>query len=104
MTMILSLTGKIVRKSLIFLVVIQNGAWTEALTIRTSMELASWVHSISLNGCWLLIIKNSMLTDHKPVYSGCCGWIFSTINGREFCKTGKVVEPHFTLGKFIYIF
>lgn len=56
MTMILSLTGKIVRKSLIFWVVIQNGAWTEALTIRTNTELASWVHSMLLSGCWLLII------------------------------------------------
>lgn len=58
MTMILSLTGTIVRKSVTFWVVIQNGAWTEAFTIRTSMELASWVHNMSLNGCWLLIIKN----------------------------------------------
>jgi hypothetical protein len=39
-------------------------------------------------------IINSKSTDHKPVNSGCCRWIFSTVNGREFCKAGKVVSLH----------
>ena len=40
---------------------------------------------------------SSILNYSLPIYAGCHRWIFSTLNCREFCKTGKVVEPHFGL-------
>lgn len=43
--------------------------------------------------------RTKALTLH--LHSGHYGWIFRTINGREFRKAGKVVEPHFTLGRAV---
>lgn len=71
------------------------------------MRFCFWLHSVKcLNGQQLLpscSTKNvNFMCQHggrtkaltSPLHSGCCRWIFSTINGREFCKAGKVVDPH----------
>lgn len=91
----------LLRKSVYFWVMGQHIGQTEAFTIGIGTRLGAQY----LVKCMLVPrIINSMSTDHKPVNSGCCRWIFSTINGREFCKAGKVVEPHFTLVNYIHLY